>query len=156
MAKLTSDVLDDLEDAQVCLQPFRLFGQLQAIEGRVRTIRCCEDNALLKATLANTSPGEVLVVDGGGSLRTALIGDMIANAALRSGWSGVIVHGAIRDSVQIDAMPFHVKALGTNPRKSAKRGDGERDAPIEFGGIRFVPGDYLYSDPDGIVVVSAG
>ena len=109
----------------------------------------------MKTTLAAPSVGEVLVVDGGGSLRTALMGDMIASSALKNGWAGVIVYGAIRDSAQIQAMDFHVKSLGTNPRKSAKRGDGECDAPIEFGGIRFVPGEYLYSDEDGIVVVPA-
>ena len=118
MAKLTSDVLDDLEEAEVCLQPFRHFGLQLAIEGRVRTLRCFEDNALLKATLGSSSAGEVLVVDGGASLRTALLGDMIANAALRNGWQGVIVYGAIRDSVQINALPLHVKALGTESRKT--------------------------------------
>jgi regulator of ribonuclease activity A len=155
MAKLTSDVLDERDDAHVCRLQFRLFGHRRAIEGRIRTLRSFEDNALLKTTLAAPSTGEVLVVDGGGSLRTALMGDMIANSALKNGWAGVIVNGSIRDSAQIQAMDFHVKSLGTNPRKSAKRGDGESDVPLEFGGIRFMPGEYLYSDEDGIVVVSA-
>jgi regulator of ribonuclease activity A len=154
MAKLTSDVLDERGDAHVCLLPFKLFGQRRAIEGHIRTIRCFEDNALLKAMVTSPSPNEVLVVDGGGSLRTALIGDMIASSALANGWSGLIVYGAIRDSAQISALDFHVKSMGTNPRKSSKRGDGECDAPIEFGGISFVAGEYLYSDEDGIVVVS--
>jgi regulator of ribonuclease activity A len=153
MAKPTSDILDEREDAEVCLLQFRLFGQRRAIEGRIRTIRCFEDNALVKAILATPSAGEVLVVDGQGSLRTALIGDMVATSALENGWAGVIVHGAIRDSAQISAMDFHVKSLGTNPRKSAKHGAGERDAVVEIGGVRFVPGEYLYSDDDGIVVV---
>jgi regulator of ribonuclease activity A len=154
MSKLTSDVLDELEDAHVCQLPFTLFGRLRAIEGRIRTVRCFEDNALLKAMLSAPSSGDVMVIDGGGSLRTALIGDMIANSAIGNGWAGVIAYGAIRDSAQINALDFHVKSLGTNPRKSAKRGDGERDVPIEFANIRFVPGEYLYSDEDGIVVVS--
>ena len=154
MAKLTSDVLDELEDAQVCQLQFTLFGRHRAIEGRIRTVRCFEDNALLKAMLSASSPGEVMVIDGGGSLRTALIGDMIVNSAIENGWAGVIAYGAIRDSAQINALDFHVKSLGTNPRKSAKRGDGESDVLIEFANIRFVPGDYLYSDEDGIVVVS--
>ena len=153
MAKPTSDILDECEDAEVCLLQFRLFGQRRAIEGSIRTIRCFEDNALVKATLATPSAGEVLVVDGQGSLRTALIGDRIATSALQNGWAGVIVHGAIRDSAQIGAMDFHVKSLGTSPRKSSKHGAGERDGIVEFGGMRFVPGGYLYSDEDGIVVI---
>ncbi len=153
MAKLTSDFLDEREDADVCLLQFRLFGRRSAVEGRIRTVRCFEDNALLKSILASSSAGEVLVVDGGGSLRTALMGDMIAASALGHGWFGVVINGAIRDSVQIDAMDFHVKAIATNPRKSAKHGKGECDVAIESGGIRFVPGEYLYSDEDGLVVV---
>ena len=154
MAKLTSDVLDELEDALVCQVQFTLFGQCRAIEGRIRTIRCFEDNASLKAMLSAPSPGDVMVIDGGGSLRTALIGDMIASSAIGNAWAGVIAYGAIRDSAQINQLNFHVKSLGTNPRKSAKRGDGGCDVPIEFGNIRFVPGEYLYSDEDGIVVVT--
>lgn len=154
MAKLMSDVLDELEDALVCQVQFTLFGQCRAIEGRIRTIRCFEDNALLKAMLSAPSPGDVMVIDGGGSLRTALIGDMIASSAIGNAWAGVIAYGAIRDSAQINQLNFHVKSLGTNPRKSAKRGDGGCDVPIEFGNIRFVPGEYLYSDEDGIVVVT--
>lgn len=153
VAKLTSDVLDEREDADVCLLQFLLFGRRHAVEGRIRTVRCFEDNALLKSMLAGPSAGEVLVVDGGGSLRTALMGDMIATSALGHGWSGVVINGSIRDSVQIDAMDFHVKAIATNPRKSAKHGKGECDVAIEFGGVRFVPGEYLYSDEDGLVVL---
>lgn len=155
MAKLTCDVLDEHEDAHVCELQFRLFGLCHAIEGRIRTLRCFEDNALLKGMLASPSDGDILIVDGGGSLRTALIGDMIATSAMSNGWSGVVIHGAIRDSAQISAMAFHVKSLGTSPRKSAKNGDGQCDVPIEFGGIRFIPGEYVYSDDDGIVVVAS-
>ena len=153
MAKLTSDVLDEREDADVCLLQFRLFGRVRTIEGRIRTVRCFEDNAFVKSILAAPSAGEVLVVEGGGSLRTALMGDTVATSALGNGWLGVVINGAIRDSVQMDGIDFHVKALGTNPRKSAKHGKGEQDVPVEFGGVRFVPGDYLYSDEDGVVVV---
>ena len=150
MARLTSDVLDELEDAHVCQLQFTLFGRRRAIEGRIRTIRCFEDNALLKAMLSAPSPGDVVVIDGGGSLRTALIGDMIASSAIGNGWAGVIAYGAIRDSAQINELDFHVKSLGTNPRKSAKRGDGEFDVPIVFGSIGFVPGEYLCSDETGL------
>jgi regulator of ribonuclease activity A len=153
MAKLTGDVLDAREDADVCLLPFRLFGRRRAIEGRIRTVRCFEDNLLLKSMLAGPSTGEVLVVDGGGSVRTALMGDMIATSALDNGCSGVVISGAIRDSARMDALDLHVKALATNPRKSAKQGKGECDVAVEFGGVRFAPGEYLYSDEDGLVVV---
>jgi regulator of ribonuclease activity A len=154
MATLTSDVMDQRENAASCELQFKLSGRRRAVEGRIRTILCLEDNALVKATLATPSVGEILVIDGGGSLRTALIGDMIASSGIANGWAGVIVHGAIRDSEVINALDFHVKSLGTNPRKSAKHGTGERDIPVFFGGIRFVPGEHLYSDEDGIVVVS--
>ena len=116
-------------------------------------VRCFEDNALIRAALAESSEGEVLVIHGGGSLRTALVGDRLASAGSANGWAGTIVFGAVRDSVAIDVLDFHVKALGTNPRKSSKTGRGERDVEVEFGGIRFVPGWYLYSDADGLVVL---
>ena len=95
----------------------------------------------------------MLVIDGGGSLRTALMGDQIAGAGSANGWAGAIVFGAIGDSVAIDALAFHVKALGTNPRKSSKTGAGECEVVVEFGGVRFIPGWFLYSDVDGVVVL---
>jgi regulator of ribonuclease activity A len=153
MATLTSDVMDQRENATSCELQFRLYGQRRAVEGRIRTIQCLEDNALVKATLATPSDGEILVIDGGGSLRTALIGDMTASSGIANCWAGVIVHGAVRDTGLIDTLDFHVKSLGANPRKSAKHGAGKCDIPVFFGGIRFVPGEYLYSDEDGIVVV---
>jgi regulator of ribonuclease activity A len=151
---LTSDVLDLCEDALVCARSMQLLGRNRVIAGRIRTVRCFEDNALVMRAMAERSEGEVLVIDGGGSLRTALMGDQIAGAAAANGWAGAIVFGAIRDSVAIDALAFHVKALGTNPRKSSKTGVGERDVIVEFGGVRFVPGWFLYSDADGVVVLA--
>jgi regulator of ribonuclease activity A len=151
---LTSDVLDLREDASVCAVAMHLLGRKGTIAGRIRTVRCFEDNALVKVAMAENSEGEVLVIDGGGSLRTALMGDQIANAGHTNGWAGAIIFGAIRDSVAIDALDFHVKALGTNPRKSSKSGVGERDVVVEFGGVRFVPGWFLYSDVDGVVVLA--
>ena len=117
---LTSDVLDLREDASVCATAMHLLGHERAIAGRIRTVRCFEDNALVKVAMAENSEGEVLVIDGGRSLRTALMGDQIANSGCTNGWAGAIVFGAIRDSVAIDALDFHVKALGTNPRKRLK------------------------------------
>lgn len=150
---LTSDVLDLREDALVCSTAMRLLGHDPAIAGRIRTVRCFEDNALVRTATAEHSDGEVLVIDGGGSMRTALMGDQIAGAAAANGWAGVIVFGAVRDSVAIDSLSFHVKILGTTPRKSSKTGVGERDAIVEFGGVNFVPGWFLYSDADGVVVL---
>ena len=99
--------------------------------------------------------GHVLVVDGGGSLRTALVGDLIAGIAVERGWAGLVVFGAVRDSVAIDLLDLGVKALGTNPRKSTKTGSGERDVPVTFGGTTFRPRDQLWSDEDGVVVLPA-
>jgi regulator of ribonuclease activity A len=151
---LTSDVLDLSEDVDVCSAAFYLLGRNRAVSGRIRTVRCFEDNALIKIAMMEASQGEVLVIDGGGSLRTALMGDQIVGAGLASGWAGAIVFGAIRDRAAIDALDFHVKALGTNPRKSSKSGVGERDVVIEVGGVRFAPGWFLYSDDDGVVIVA--
>ena len=151
---LTSDVLDVHEDACVCAVAMCLLGRNRAISGRIRTVRCFDDNALIKAAMDEPSEGEVLVIDGGGSLHTALMGDRIAGAASANGWAGAIVFGAVRDSVAIDGIAFHVKALGVNPRKSSKSGKGERDVVVEFGGVRFVPGWFLYSDADGVVVLA--
>jgi regulator of ribonuclease activity A len=148
----TADLFDAHPDASSCALPLRSFGLRRRFAGRVRTVKSYQDNVLLKELLSKPSQGEVLVVDGGGSLQCALVGDMIAMLGMNSGWAGVIVNGAIRDSVTIDAMEFGIKALGTNPRKSTKNGDGLVDVPVSFGGVTFVPGHWLYSDEDGILV----
>lgn len=153
MTTATADLYDEFgEDLQSLALQLRCFGRHASFEGAIRTIRCFEDNALVKSTLATPGDGAVLVVDGAGSLNTALIGDMIAESAVANGWSGVVIHGAIRDSVAIDGLELGVKALGTNPRKSAKAGAGEIDVDLEFGGVVFRPGARLYSDADGILV----
>ena len=149
---VTCDLFDAHPSAHSCDTQFRLLGRRRSFAGRVRTIRCHEDNQLVKETLAQPSEGEVLVVDGGGSLHTALMGDLIAKSGMDNGWAGVIIYGAVRDSATLDAMEFGAKALGTNPRKSAKAGAGVRDVPVTFGGVTFVPGHYLYSDEDGILL----
>ncbi len=116
---------------------------------------CFEDNALLKSVLSTPGDGGVLVIDSEGSLHTALVGDVIADLAHSNGWAGLIVHGAVRDAPALRDIDLGIKALGTNPRKSAKTGAGERDVTVSFGGVEFVPGDIAYSDDDGIVVVAA-
>jgi regulator of ribonuclease activity A len=148
----TSDLMDAHPNAASCDMQFRIFGQRKSFCGRIRTVRCFEDNVLVKQMLSQPSAGEVLVVDGGGSLRCALIGDLIAGLGMNSGWAGVIVHGAVRDSAALERLAFGIKALGSNPRKSNKNGEGAVDVPVHFGGVTFIPGHYLYSDEDGIVV----
>lgn len=153
MTTATADLYDELGDELQSLPlQLRSFGMRAAFDGPIRTVRCLEDNALVKALLATPGEGAVLVIDGGGSLQTALMGDMIAASAVENGWAGVVIHGAIRDSVAINGLDLGVKALGTNPRKSAKLGAGEVDVDLEFGGVVFRVGAHLHSDEDGILV----
>ncbi len=121
--------------------------------GLIHTVRCFEDNALLKSVLSEPGDGGVLVIDGGASLHTALVGDVIAGLGHTNSWAGLIVNGVVRDAAALRRIDIGIKALGTNPRKSTKTGAGERDVEVEFGGIRFVPGEIGYSDDDGIIVV---
>jgi regulator of ribonuclease activity A len=118
----------------------------------VRTVRYHRDNALVKEVLASAGDGAVLVIDGGGSLESALVGDLIAASAVENGWAGIIVFGAIRDRTAIAELPIGVKALGSNPRKSAKAGIGEVDVPVTIAGVAFVPGRHVWADADGILV----
>ena len=149
----TADLYDEHGDAlQSLALQLRSFGGHPRFAGPIRTVRCFEDNALVKSVLGTPGDGAVLVVDGGGSLQTALMGDLIAQSAVDSGWAGVLIHGAIRDSVAIAELPLGVKALGTNPRKSAKEGAGEVDVPVEIGGVTFRPGAHVWADADGILV----
>jgi len=153
MPTLTADLYDERGDALDALSiQLQDVGGRTAFDGPVRTIRCHRDNALVKATLATPGDGAVLVVDGGGSLESALVGDQIAASALRNGWAGIIVFGAIRDRVAIGEMPIGVKALGSNPRKSAKDGVGDVDVPVRIGGVTFTPGAHVWADADGVLV----
>lgn len=155
--KATADLVDEIgPDVRSCDAQLRTMGGREMFAGRIVTVRCHQDNALLKSVLSEAGEGRVLVIDGGGSLHTALVGDLIAELGRSNDWSGVVVHGAIRDSAVIRDLDFGCKALGTNPRKSAKTGAGERDVVVSFGGVDFVPGDVLYADADGIVVRAEG
>jgi regulator of ribonuclease activity A len=149
----TADLYDERGDelASVSLQ-FQSLGGRSHFSGAVRTIRCFQDNALVKSTLATPGNGNVLVVDGGGSLGTALMGDMIAESAVANGWAGVVINGAIRDREAIAALDLGVKALGSNPRKSAKEGAGEVDVEVDIDGVTVRPGATIWCDPDGILV----
>jgi regulator of ribonuclease activity A len=149
----TADLYDEQGDAlQSCDLQFRQFGGRPLFTGPAVTVRCYEDNALLKAVLSEPGEGRVVVVDGGGSLHTALLGDLMAALAIDSGWAGVIINGAVRDVAALRGLDLGVKALGSNPRKSGKTGAGERDVAVTFGGVTIRPGDRVTSDDDGIVV----
>lgn len=153
MTTATADLYDERGDEldSLALQ-LHDFGGRVAFDGPVRTVRCHRDNALVKAVLATPGGGAVLVIDGGGSLESALVGDLIAASAVEHGWAGLIVHGAIRDRVAIGTLALGVKALGSNPRKSAKAGIGEVDVPVTIAGVVFTPGAHVWADADGVLV----
>lgn len=149
----TADLYDDRgEELESVAVQFQNLGGHTHFSGQVRTIRCFEDNALVKTVLGTPGEGAVLVVDGQGSLRTALMGDMIAESAVANGWAGVIINGAIRDREALARLPLGIKALGSNPKKSAKTGVGEVDIQLVIDRVRIQPGVMIYSDPDGILV----
>ncbi|MBX9638584.1 MAG: ribonuclease E activity regulator RraA [Mycobacteriaceae bacterium] len=153
----TADLVDDIgPGVRSCDLQFRQFGARTEFAGPISTVRCFQDNALLKSILSEPGNGGVLVIDGGGSLHTALVGDLIAELARSNGWAGLIVNGAVRDAAALRGIDIGIKALGTNPRKSSKTGAGDRDVEIALGGVTFVPGEVAYSDDDGVVVVAAG
>ena len=153
MPMSTADISDQLGDmARIAAPGFRCFGKLVGFSGKISTIRCHEDNSLVRTALGEPAGGRILVVDGGASMNCALLGDMLATLAADNGWQGVIVNGCIRDSQVIDSIDIGVMALDTHPRKSVKRGLGERDVPVSFAGIEFHPGHYVYADRDGILV----
>jgi regulator of ribonuclease activity A len=149
----TADLCDRYGEALgVCEPVFRSYGGLARFAGPVATVKCFEDNTQVKAALAEPGERRVLVVDAGGSRRCAMLGDLLAAGALRNGWAGVLIHGCIRDSGEIGGMALGVKALGTIPRKSERRGEGQRDIPVTVAGATFRPGDWVYCDEDGVIV----
>lgn len=155
----TADVVDEVVEAgepvRSCDVQFRQYGGVARFAGLVRTVHCHEDNALLKQVLASRGNGSVLVVDGGASLHTALVGDLIAGSAAENGWAGLILHGAVRDVIALRDLPLGIKALGSNPRKSAKAGKGAVDVQVSFGGVTFSPSEAVFSDDDGILLLAA-
>lgn len=152
-AHATADLYDAHGETLRVLAPlFRDYGGRRAFEGTVATLKVFEDNSLVRAALETPGQGRVLVVDGGGSLRCALVGDQLAELGVKNGWAGILVYGCIRDAGPIGRLDIGVKALATNPRKSIKKGEGERDATLRFAEVTIKPGDYLYADEDGVVV----
>lgn len=152
----TADLMDRGDPSlQSCSLQFRQFGKRRSFFGPAHTLKTREDNAQVRSLLSGPGADAVLVIDGGGSLRTALLGDQLAALGSAHGWSGVIINGAVRDSAALAAVDLGIMALGTNPRKSAKLAIGTVDVPVSFGDVTIRPGDWVYADDDGIVV-SAG
>jgi regulator of ribonuclease activity A len=151
--KATADLCDAHPDAVHACEPvFNAYGGRRAFGGPISTVRCFEDNSRVKEAVESPGQGRVLVVDGGGSRRRALFGGNLGSAAVRNGWAGVIINGCIRDSAELGRLDLGIRALGTMPLRSIKRGEGERDVPVRFAGASFRPGDYVYADEDGVVV----
>ena len=149
----TSDLSDQYGDAiQVADPIFRHFAASQQFGGQAVTIKCFEDNSLVAEAVATPGDGRVLVVDGGGSLRRSLLGDNLAKKAVDNGWAGIVVYGAIRDVQEIAPMNIGVIAIGSIPRKTEKRGEGQSNVPLTFAGVTVKPGDFIYADQTGVIV----
>lgn len=153
MQSLTPDLCDEYPNSvKVVDQDFNNYGKRQTFSGEIVTIKCYEDNSLVKEMAATAGNGKVLVVDGGASRRRALLGDMIAENAVKNGWEGMIIYGRIRDVDVIRTLDLGVQALGTVPVKTEKRGLGDLNVVLSFGGVEFVPGHYIYADNNGVVI----
>ena len=155
MSFYTADLCDANEDSVRTTEPvFSIFGGRVTFGGPIRTLRVFEDNSLVKETLSSAGDGAVLVVDGGASVRCALLGGNLAELAASNGWAGLVINGCIRDAHEINACDIGVRALATCPRKSEKRGQGEEGVELEFAGVHFRPGEFVYCDQDGVIVAA--
>ena len=149
----TPDLCDQFPDDVLVLDPlFNDYGGKSSFYGEVITIKCFEDNSVVKALLDEPGLGRVIVMDGGGSLRRAILGDMLAANAVKNGWSGLVINGCIRDCDEIAPLDLGVKALNTHPMKTDKRGIGDKDVSVTFAGQTINSGDWIYADRNGIVV----
>ena len=153
----TPDLCDEFEaelgkTVRVVAPIFQRYGGRTTFSGQIVTLKIFEDNSLVREAFAEDGKGKVLVVDGGGSMRCALVGDQLAILAHKNGWEGVVVYGCIRDSADINSIDMGVRALNTHPQKSIKKGVGDRDIAVTFGGVTFNPGEFLYADDDGVLV----
>lgn len=156
---ITCDLLDDNTDKSIQVMPpsidaksFKNYGGRTTFGGQVVTVKCFEDNSKVKETLATQGAGRVLVVDGGASMRCALLGDMIAKSACDNGWAGVIVYGCVRDVDEIARMDIGVMALSSIPKKSVRKGAGEMNISLNIGGVLIDDGAWIYADNNGIIV----
>ncbi|SEK43224.1 regulator of ribonuclease activity A [Atopomonas hussainii] len=152
MQYVTPDLCDAYPDVNVVEPMFGNFGGRDSFGGQIVTVKCFEDNSVVKEQVDQDGRGKVMVVDGGGSLRRALLGDMLAEKAAKNGWEGIIVYGCIRDVDVIGQTDLGVQALATHPMKTDKRGIGDLNVPVTFGGVTFKPGEYVYADNNGIIV----
>jgi len=151
----TADLCDEhSEIIQIALPGLFGYGGETRFSGRIITLKLFEDNSLLRDMLNNSGEGQVIVVDGGDSMRCALLGDMLAGKAVSNGWGGLVINGCIRDSADIAKMSIGIRALGTHPLKSVKKGVGEVNVPVSFHNVDFIPGNYLYADEDGVIVAT--
>ncbi|WP_312139145.1 ribonuclease E activity regulator RraA [Brevundimonas sp.] len=149
----TADLCDAHTDiVRVCQTVFHSYGKVKAFSGPIRTLSVLDDNALVRSTLEGPGRGCVLVINGGTSLKRALVGDNLAKLAIDNGWAGIVVNAAIRDTAVIDTMDIGIKAIGTCPLRADREALGEIDIPTSFGGIIFRPDDWLYADADGVIV----
>ncbi|MFH7807878.1 MULTISPECIES: ribonuclease E activity regulator RraA [unclassified Acinetobacter] len=158
-AFVTCDLLDDHPelDLQVVTPSmdgkfFQSYGARKTFAGQVVTVKCFEDNSRVKELLATEGAGKVLVVDGGASMRCALMGDLIAESAVKNHWNGVVIYGCVRDVDAIAELDLGVHALAAIPQKSQRKGVGEVDIDLHFGGVSIQSGDYIYADNNGIVI----
>ena len=131
---------------------FRDFGGRRSFGGEVFTVKCFEDNSLVKETAGRPGRGKVMVVDGGGSVRKALLGDLIAESAMKNGWEGLVIYGAVRDADAIKGLDLGIRALASIPLKTERNGAGELNVAVTFAGVTFLPGEYVYADGTGIIV----
>jgi regulator of ribonuclease activity A len=157
MSFKTPDLCDEFESElgqslRVVAPMFQRYGGRSSFCGEIVTLKIFEDNSLVREAFGEKGQGKVLVIDGGGSLRCALVGDQLAILAAKNGWEGVVVYGCIRDSADINGIDIGVRALNTHPQKSIKKGVGDRNIAVTFGGVTFTPGEWLYADEDGILV----
>lgn len=148
----TPDLSDASPEARALELQFGNYGAIKSFGGEVVTIKCHEDNSLVKACVEEPGAGRVIVVDGGASMRRSLLGDMLAEKAASNGWAGLVINGVIRDVDEIGQTSLGVQALGTCPVKTDKLGMGQRDIAIQFGGVEIAPGDYIYADNNGVLV----
>lgn len=157
MSLLTTDLCDAHPDKVNIAEPigFKHYGGNTLFNGEIYTIKCFEDNSYVRKALETDGTGKVLVVDGGGSMRCALLGDMLGELAVKNKWTGVIVYGCIRDSAAMAKLPLGVMALATIPLKSNKRNEGQENIALRFAGVTFTPGHVLYADEDGIITSAA-
>ena len=153
MSLATTDLSDAHPEAAACDPIFHDFGGRRAFHGPIKTLKVFEDNALVRATLEGAGAGQVLVIDGGGSRRCALVGGVLAELGVKNGWAGIVVHGCVRDTAELASKAIGIRALAAHPRRSEKGlHAGQADRVVDFAGVRFAPGAWLYADGDGIIV----